>query len=294
MLTYIAYLKKLNNFTPTVYDITDEHPDVNPKYSHRAYSGSKLYYECYKNIAHDVKDGTHLLDIGAYPGTFLRLCKDIYFNKKQMHLTGTGLILPEDEENYRSKARKFKNIKCIQSDLGFKDYFLSEGIDFISCELDYCFNKENDNAFNERFDIVTCMEVIEHLHTPYKLINTIKSCLKPGGVCFLETNNVHNINGIIKLLFSRKSNLDPELVERYIPDGYTTKRPHIRFYSIHEICYLLKKAGFIIEKSYSFNWDIPPQIISSLKNILSLSTRNIFPLLFAGKRTHIAIKARKK
>jgi SAM-dependent methyltransferase len=43
-------------------------------------------------------------------------------------------------------------------------------------------------AFPRGFDVVTMIEVIEHLSAPYDELDTILACLKPGGVLMIETS----------------------------------------------------------------------------------------------------------
>jgi len=295
MLSFTDFLKKTRDYAPTVYDAVDN-PSVLPAYAHRAYTNSELYYECYKLIAADVRQGSRILDIGAYPGTFLRLCRDIFFPGLKPVLAGTGLVLPEDEENFRNKAKKLAgNIDFVSSALGFKEYFASIGITFTNLDLDYCFHAGDDDCPPESYDIITCVEVIEHLHTPYKLINTIRKCLNPGGVCVIETNNIHNMNGIVKLMLSEESNLDFELIDRYQTEGYTTKRPHLRFYSIKEIRCLLEKAGLKVEEAYSFDWDIPRAMLREQKASARAKNlaRQTLTAFFPRKKSHLIVKARK-
>jgi len=294
MLTYEQAVRKLTDYRPTVYDAVTDHPEVRGELSHRAHTGLELYYECYKLICPDVRPGSALLDIGAYPGTFLRLCNNVFFSDKQLRLTGTGLILPEDEENFRGKASMRPEVQFVRSPLGFSEFFASEGISFVECDLEICSGGGEARAIGG-FDVITCAEVIEHLHTPYKLINTIRNNLVPGGVCVIETNNIQNINGIIKLLCTGSSNLDFELVDRYSPDSYTSKRPHTRFYSLGELAHLLTKAGLVIEAAYSFHWSVPGYAVRQgrLKTLLRNKAQHLAAKLLPGKASHIIIKARK-
>jgi SAM-dependent methyltransferase len=45
------------------------------------------------------------------------------------------------------------------------------------------------SELNERYDIVTAIEVMEHLLDPVAELRSIASCLKPGGVVFITTGN---------------------------------------------------------------------------------------------------------
>ncbi|MCW9718006.1 bifunctional 2-polyprenyl-6-hydroxyphenol methylase/3-demethylubiquinol 3-O-methyltransferase UbiG [Avibacterium sp. 21-599] len=41
----------------------------------------------------------------------------------------------------------------------------------------------------EKFDVITCMEMLEHVPEPSSIINTCKALLKPNGVLFFSTIN---------------------------------------------------------------------------------------------------------
>ncbi len=56
----------------------------------------------------------------------------------------------------------------------------------------------------QSFDICFATEVIEHLFNPQNLINEAWKVLKPNGMLFLTTPNVHSIMQKIRFLFSDK------------------------------------------------------------------------------------------
>lgn len=64
----------------------------------------------------------------------------------------------------------------------------AEGFDkYLSKSTNLLFN--GDLAFSQgEYDVITMIEVIEHLNTPYIELQTILSCLKPGGILMVETS----------------------------------------------------------------------------------------------------------
>jgi len=54
------------------------------------------------------------------------------------------------------------------------------------------------------FDVVFSTEVIEHLYNPHNLVNEAWRVLKPGGMFFITTPNVHSIMQKLRFLFSDK------------------------------------------------------------------------------------------
>lgn len=295
MLTFNDFITKIEDYRPTVYDAAPDLRNVKKDFAHRAYTGAELYYHFYKLIYPAVKNGSKIMDIGVFPGTFLRLCKQVFFKDMDLELAGLGLNLPGNEFVYRDRSKLLPQIDFVVSDKDFKGVLKTEDISFTEYDLDYCFDKEGVNSLKEDCDILTCMEVIEHLHTPYKMLNTAAKCLKPGGIFLIETNNAHNINGILKLLFTGESNLDFELARMYIKDDYTTKRPHLRFYSIRELSYMLHTAGFVVENAYSFNWDMPSFILKrgTISDSAKQFLKKILPAMIPGRATHIMVKAKK-
>ena len=47
----------------------------------------------------------------------------------------------------------------------------------------------NNNNSHELFDIITALEVIEHVPNPQSLLNSASSLLKPNGILFVSTIN---------------------------------------------------------------------------------------------------------
>lgn len=54
---------------------------------------------------------------------------------------------------------------------------------------------------NDSFDVITCLQVIEHLTNPEHLLTEIYRILKPGGVLILSTPNLASIGSRLRLLF---------------------------------------------------------------------------------------------
>lgn len=97
------------------------------------------------------------------------------------------------------------------------------------------------------FDLVLCMEVIEHIHDQARpgiptewegtgtahLMAEVKRVLRPGGALFLTTPNAASANVLHKVITGQ-----PPMVYR----------PHVREYTCWEIDALVKAAGLRLER----------------------------------------------
>ena len=109
-----------------------------------------------------------ILDIAAGSGAFLSSLNKEHFERKACELF--------------SKKFKLKDVPCCSVDL-------NEGI------LPY----ENNS-----FDLVTAIEIIEHIENPYQFIREVHRVLKPRGKLVLTTPNVTNWYSRLLYLFSLK------------------------------------------------------------------------------------------
>lgn len=113
----------------------------------------------------------------------------------------------------------------------------------------------NSFAMVDAFDAVVCSEVLEHLHKPYELSESIYRILKPGGV-FVAT--VPNGYGPRELLITRpmqylaKRGLDKPIMGFKKLLGYSAKTlqssnedlTHVQFFSVGAFIRLLTGVGF--------------------------------------------------
>ena len=124
-----------------------------------------------------------ILDIGCFAGTFLSLVPEHRFARQ----VGVD-ILPDQiayaNANYGTSFREFRHIKSIRDLSGVK----------------------------EKFDCVTLIEVIEHLH-PYEiraLMDGIVDLLHPGGKLVLTTPNYASAWPLIEVILNKVSDVSYE------------------------------------------------------------------------------------
>lgn len=147
-------------------------------------------------ISHIIKPNFKVLDVGCATGHFLH-------SLKGKVKTRVGLELNQEHVTFINKR------------LGFKVY--SEPIEEVSI-------KEGP------FDLITCLQVLEHIDDPASFLKAIAKNLKSDGYLYLELPNIDDI-----------------LLSYYEVEGYRGfyfREPHVSYFSIKTLKILLDKAGF--------------------------------------------------
>ena len=110
-----------------------------------------------------------------------KFCEDFIKDKVVLDLGCSrrdGPFLLGEEANYTIGIdRNFQDIKFANNNFARENikYLVSDGTQL-------CFK---DNSF----DVVVCLEVIEHLNKQNELLSQIKRVLKPEGICIISTPN---------------------------------------------------------------------------------------------------------
>lgn len=170
----------------------------------------KIFNEIKEIVSVDMK----MLDVGCSTGHFLTYMKD----KVAMRI---GLELSQDEVNF------------INDNLDFKVY--SNPIETLNIE-------------EGPFDLITSLQVLEHIDDPLTFLKNIAKNLKDDGYLYLELPN-----------------LNDTILKYYKIPGYADfyyREPHVSYFSKETLGSLLKQAGFIGEiknvQRYNFmnhmNW----------------------------------------
>ncbi len=174
-------------------------------------------------------------DLGTYPGSFLRLLRRI-LPPETCRLVGVGLMI--SDEFRRAMAED-----C--------------GAEILTVNLDPRNDQLRGKAYPTRIplddgsvQLVSALEVIEHLLSPSHLLTEASRILAPGGHLLVTTPNVTRIGNIFKLLVGR-SNFD-----RLIPLDYEHPedewRPHFREYTLAELCDCFRRAGLQVVEAQHF------------------------------------------
>jgi methionine biosynthesis protein MetW len=133
---------------------------------------------------------------------------------------------------------------------------------------------------SDSVDWILCLDVLEHLENPMKLMVEIRRVLRVGGRVIINVPNHFNLTGRIKLLLGH--DLD---VHNFFPESHEWDNPHLRFFTHSGIRQLLPAAGFGIAEDRSTRfWSFPKGRIlerMGLRPVLrSLAALN--PGLFTG------------
>jgi 2-polyprenyl-3-methyl-5-hydroxy-6-metoxy-1,4-benzoquinol methylase len=222
------YHSSFNNYHLPIYrcntcGLQTIHPKASPDYQlmygESYYTGKSEYsykderkYEKYDSYVWDArlrnikkfKKGGNFLDIGCSFGGFLERAKRAGFLPYGVEVSG-----------YSAKFCESKGISV------FNGNFL-------------------DSNFSENFfDVITMVEVIEHLEKPKEVFEKLYSILKPGGLLLLQTANFEG----------QQAKQEAEKYHYYLPG-------HLYYYSANNLQQILSSKGFTKHKVY-YGVDFP-------------------------------------
>ena len=93
-------------------------------------------------------------------------------------------------------------------------------------------------AKKQKYDVITALEIIEHVENPAEFVKNCTSMLKPGGTIFFST-----LNRTLKSLAMAK--IAAEYILRIMPAGTHSWKKFVR---PHELSEMLEAADYKIEK----------------------------------------------
>jgi 2-polyprenyl-3-methyl-5-hydroxy-6-metoxy-1,4-benzoquinol methylase len=142
--------------------------------------------------------------------------------------------------------------------------------------------KLSDKYKNQKFDIIFCGEVIEHLFNPDELLDEIKELMHSESILILSTPNLGYYPNRLLLLFGisplfLENSSELKLGRRFKSLGqYHETEGHIRVFTYRAIKDLLKIKKFKIDKIRSVPvWDNPIDRFICLFS-KSLAPNNVF------------------
>jgi 2-polyprenyl-3-methyl-5-hydroxy-6-metoxy-1,4-benzoquinol methylase len=108
------------------------------------------------------------------------------------------------------------------------------------------------------FDLILCLDVLEHMVDPWAFIAKAEQLLKPGGAIIASIPNVRHLSVLIPLAFAGRW--------RYQPQGILD-RTHLRFFTREGALALLNTKRLSVTRSLR---NLPPTSLGGLLNMLTL------------------------
>ncbi len=147
--------------------------------------------------------GSSLLDIGAASGIFVKLAREEGYNA--VGIEPSAQLVNEAKEKF--------------------------GVDIIKGTVE-------DFDAREQFDIVSLLDLIEHVNDPESFLKKVSPQIRKGGVLVIVTPD---INSFAAKLFGNR--------------WWHYRTAHVHFFNLKSLTYLLEKLGFVIEKKHRFAWN---------------------------------------
>lgn len=91
------------------------------------------------------------------------------------------------------------------------------------------------------FDAVLCLDVLEHMRDPWRLMGRIVAQLKPGGVFLASIPNVRNIRVLLPLVLMGRWQYEDEGI---------LDSSHLRFFTRQSVVDLIESSGLRIERMF--------------------------------------------
>jgi 2-polyprenyl-3-methyl-5-hydroxy-6-metoxy-1,4-benzoquinol methylase len=142
----------------------------------------------------------------------------------------------------------FKAAKVVGVDISSKQVELAKQQDY-ACPMECYHANILDFECDERFDLITALEVIEHLIEPDKLLSKVKSMLKPDGRAMITTPNWNSIDRRFRRFFPVRT-----LVKAIGgPDWSKPWWAHVKEFTMPEIVDMVAEAGMVVEEVRGLN-----------------------------------------
>lgn len=87
------------------------------------------------------------------------------------------------------------------------------------------------------YDLVLCLDVLEHMIDPWQMMNKIARVLKPGGMVVSSIPNIRHFSVLMPLVFKGQWN--------YLDEGILD-RTHLRFFTRESAIALMKTGGLSV------------------------------------------------
>ncbi|MBR8828125.1 MAG: class I SAM-dependent methyltransferase [Gomphosphaeria aponina SAG 52.96 = DSM 107014] len=177
----------------------------------------RLPPETYKNLA-----------VRCAPGVHEAACALI---TSHVPMRGAVLDLAAGTGSWLARINDagFKELTAVELDL---EEFKLEGVKPRPIDLNSLFSKEFDSSFQ----LVTAIEIIEHLDCPRAFLREIHQLLCPGGYLLLTTPNIGHWAGRLRFLLWAE--------HRYFKESDYHEQRHISPVSHIHMCLMFREIGY--------------------------------------------------
>lgn len=106
---------------------------------------------------------------------------------------------------------------------------------------------------DKSFDVITCLEVLEHVLDPLDFLKDLHRVLRPKGQVVLTTPNIRYFRNLYKLIF--RGNFPHTTTDSFVWGG-----GHLHYFTRKDLAFLLQQAGFekiefhINQEQFSRSW----------------------------------------
>jgi len=226
----------------------------------------RAFYKTFTRYLADIEScvlGRRLLDIGCGTGIFLQVARDRGWDCCGIDISPHAVELARGRLGVPIEAGKL----------------------------------ENGLFANERFDVVTMWDVIEHLDDPVKMLQEVYHRLNPGGLFIAETPDEEFLVRTLVKLFYRAG----VGIAQFFPK-YFYYQDHLFYFSLRSLSRLLQASGpFTIIKVQHLS-TVWPFLKKKLHISYSHKSRYFYKVIpyllyiasIAGVRNKILVYARKK
>jgi len=172
-----------------------------------------------------IKKGNAILDIGCFDGRFIKKLK------KEKNCSVIGMDINADAV----KIAQTNNLDARVFDLDRPEGLLK--------------------LPKKSFDVITLLDVLEHLPYPPKLISYLSDLLKDSGKLIISIPNINHVDVAIKIIADGWTPFEDGLLDK----------THVHFYSTEEITDLLAKQSLFVQREHHVV--VPPGMTNLPSNI---------------------------
>lgn len=213
--------------------------------------------QSYKGLSMHCSPGTHEAAL-----SLLRRCGAQQTSVLDL-AAGSGAFLARLRDN------GFTDLRAVELDV---DQFLLDEIRPVRLDL----NAEFAREFSWRFNVITAIEIIEHLDSPRLFLRQVHQLLSDGGMLLVSTPNVAHWAGRLRFLLSGEL--------RFFNDDLYHRMRHISPITDTQMRLMLRETGFsVIESITAGEWFGP------LKRLATAPLTVLFRLVCGPKASGDAL-----